>query len=85
MQLVFIRHGLSEWNALNLFTGWRDVNLSEKGVEEAKAAGRKLKEAGFEFDIAFTSVLTRAIKTCNLVLEESNQLWGPQIKTWRLN
>lgn len=85
MQLVFIRHGLSEWNALNLFTGWRDVNLSEKGVEEAKAAGRKLKEAGFEFDIAFTSVLTRAIKTCNLVLEESNQLWVPQIKTWRLN
>ncbi|TCP91159.1 phosphoglycerate mutase [Cricetibacter osteomyelitidis] len=85
MELVFIRHGLSEWNALNLFTGWRDVNLSEKGVEEAKAAGRKLKDAGYEFDIAFTSVLTRAIKTCNLVLEESNQLWVPQIKTWRLN
>ncbi|EIJ68524.1 MULTISPECIES: 2,3-diphosphoglycerate-dependent phosphoglycerate mutase [Pasteurellaceae] len=85
MELVFIRHGLSEWNALNLFTGWRDVNLSEKGIEEAKEAGRKLKAAGFEFDIAFTSVLTRAIKTCNLVLEESNQLWVPQIKTWRLN
>lgn len=85
MQLVFIRHGLSEWNALNLFTGWRDVNLSEKGVEEAKEAGHKLKAAGFEFDIAFTSVLTRAIKTCNLVLEESDQLWVPQIKTWRLN
>ncbi|AWX13987.1 phosphoglyceromutase [Mergibacter septicus] len=85
MKLVFIRHGLSEWNALNLFTGWRDVNLSEKGIEEAKVAGKKLKEAGFEFDIAFTSVLTRAIKTCNIVLEESNQLWVPQIKTWRLN
>ncbi|HBO37584.1 MAG TPA: 2,3-diphosphoglycerate-dependent phosphoglycerate mutase [Pasteurellaceae bacterium] len=85
MELVFIRHGLSEWNALNLFTGWRDVNLSEKGIEEAKTAGRKLKEAGFEFDIAFTSVLTRAIKTCNLVLEESAQLWIPQIKSWRLN
>ena len=85
MQLVFIRHGLSEWNALNLFTGWRDVNLSEKGVEEAKEAGRKLKAAGFEFDIAFTSVLTRAIKTCNIVLEESHQLWIPQVKHWRLN
>ena len=85
MELVFIRHGLSEWNAKNLFTGWRDVKLSEQGIAEAQAAGRKLKEAGYEFDIAFTSVLTRAIKTCNLVLEESDQLWVPQIKTWRLN
>ncbi|MBE2894598.1 2,3-diphosphoglycerate-dependent phosphoglycerate mutase [Spirabiliibacterium falconis] len=85
MKLVFIRHGFSEWNAKNLFTGWRDVNLTERGVEEAKAAGKKLKEAGFEFDIAFTSVLTRAIKTCNIVLEESNQLWIPQVKNWRLN
>ena len=75
MELVFIRHGFSEWNAKNLFTGWRDVNLTERGVEEAKSAGQKLKEAGYEFDIAFTSVLTRAIKTCNIVLEESNQLW----------
>ncbi|MBE2896893.1 2,3-diphosphoglycerate-dependent phosphoglycerate mutase [Pasteurellaceae bacterium HPA106] len=85
MKLVFIRHGFSEWNAKNLFTGWRDVNLTERGVEEAKAAGKKLKDAGFEFDIAFTSVLTRAIKTCNIVLEESNQLWIPQVKNWRLN
>ena len=85
MELVFIRHGFSEWNAKNLFTGWRDVNLTERGVEEAKSAGRKLKEAGYEFDIAFTSVLTRAIKTCNIVLEESNQLWIPQVKNWRLN
>ena len=85
MELVFIRHGQSEWNAKNLFTGWRDVKLSEKGIAEAQAAGRKLAEAGYEFDIAFTSVLTRAIKTCNLVLEESNQLFVPQIKTWRLN
>ena len=85
MQLVFIRHGFSEWNAKNLFTGWRDVNLTERGIEEAKSAGQKLKEAGFEFDIAFTSVLTRAIKTCNIVLEESNQLWIPQVKNWRLN
>lgn len=85
MELVFIRHGFSEWNAKNLFTGWRDVNLTERGIEEAKSAGKKLLEAGFEFDIAFTSVLTRAIKTCNIVLEESNQLWIPQVKNWRLN
>ncbi len=85
MELVFIRHGQSEWNAKNLFTGWRDVKLSEQGIAEAQAAGRKLAEAGYEFDIAFTSVLTRAIKTCNLVLEESNQLFVSQIKTWRLN
>ena len=85
MELVFIRHGFSEWNAKNLFTGWRDVNLTERGIEEAKAAGQKLKAAGYEFDIAFTSVLTRAIKTCNIVLEESNQLWIPQVKNWRLN
>ena len=85
MELVFIRHGFSEWNAKKLFTGWRDVNLTERGVEEAKSAGQKLKEAGYEFDIAFTSVLTRAIKTCNIVLEESNQLWIPQVKNWRLN
>ena len=85
MELVFIRHGQREWNAKNLFTGWRDVKLSEQGIAEAQAAGRKLAEAGYEFDIAFTSMLTRAIKTCNLVLEESNQLFVPQIKTWRLN
>ena len=85
MELVFIRHGFSEWNAKNLFTGWRDVNLPERGVEEAKAAGKKLLDANFEFDIAFTSVLTRAIKTCNIVLEESHQLWIPQVKNWRLN
>ena len=85
MELVFIRHGFSEWNAKNLFTGWRDVNLTERGIEEAKTAGKKLLEAGYEFDIAFTSVLTRAIKTCNIVLEEANQLWIPQVKNWRLN
>ena len=85
MELVFIRHGQSEWNAKNLFTGWRDVKLSEQGIAEAQAAGRKLKEKGYLFDIAFTSVLTRAIKTCNIVLEESGQLWVPQTKSWRLN
>ena len=85
MELVFIRHGQSEWNAKNLFTGWRDVPLSEQGLAEASAAGRKLKEHGYQFDIAFTSVLTRAVKTCNIVLEESGQLFVPQVKTWRLN
>ena len=85
MELVFIRHGQSEWNAKNLFTGWRDVPLSEQGLAEAAAAGRKLKEHGYQFDIAFTAVLTRAVKTCNIVLEESGQLFVPQVKTWRLN
>lgn len=84
-KLVFIRHGQSEWNLKNLFTGWVDVNLSEQGVEEAKTAGRKLKEAGIEFDQAYTSVLTRAIKTLHFALEESGQLWIPETKTWRLN
>ncbi|MCI1986393.1 MAG: 2,3-diphosphoglycerate-dependent phosphoglycerate mutase [Lactobacillus sp.] len=84
-KLVLIRHGQSEWNLSNQFTGWVDVNLSDKGVEEAKAAGRKLKEAGLEFDQAYTSVLTRAIKTLHFALEESDQLWIPETKTWRLN
>ncbi len=84
-KLVFSRHGLSEWNALNQFTGWVDVDLAPEGVEEAKEGGRKIKEAGIEFDIAYTSVLKRAIKTCNYILEESDQLWVPQIKSWRLN
>ncbi|MHC5269257.1 2,3-diphosphoglycerate-dependent phosphoglycerate mutase [Enterococcus sp. LJL98] len=84
-KLVFVRHGLSEWNKLDLFTGWTDVDLAPEGVEEAIAGGRKIKEANIEFDIAYTSVLTRAIRTCNFILEESNQLWVPQIKTWRLN
>ncbi|WP_390406021.1 2,3-diphosphoglycerate-dependent phosphoglycerate mutase [Lacticaseibacillus jixiensis] len=84
-KLVLIRHGQSEWNLSNQFTGWVDVNLSDKGVEEAKAAGRKIKEAGLEFDQAYTSVLTRAIKTLHFALEESDQLWVPETKTWRLN
>ena len=84
-KLVFIRHGQSEWNLKNLFTGWVDVNLSEKGEQEAKEAGRKLKEAGIECDQAYTSVLTRAIKTLHFALEESGQLWVPETKTWRLN
>ncbi|GEO66638.1 2,3-diphosphoglycerate-dependent phosphoglycerate mutase [Levilactobacillus spicheri] len=84
-KLVLIRHGQSEWNLANKFTGWVDVDLSEKGVEEAKAAGKKVKEAGLEFDYAYTSVLKRAIKTLHYVLEESDQLWIPETKTWRLN
>lgn len=84
-KLVLIRHGQSEWNLSNQFTGWHDVNLSEQGVEEAKNAGKKLKEAGILFDQAYTSVLTRAIKTLHYALEESDQLWIPEEKTWRLN
>ncbi|CAD7482980.1 2,3-diphosphoglycerate-dependent phosphoglycerate mutase [Lacticaseibacillus paracasei] len=84
-KLVLIRHGQSEWNLSNQFTGWVDVDLSEKGVEEAKHAGQLVKQAGLEFDQAYTSVLTRAIKTLHYVLEESNQLWIPEMKTWRLN
>ena len=84
-KLVFIRHGQSEWNLKNLFTGWTDVQLSDKGVEEAKEAGRKIKKAGIEFDQAYTSVLTRAIKTLHYALEESDQLWVPEMKSWRLN
>lgn len=84
-KLVLIRHGQSEWNLENKFTGWVDVDLSEKGVEEAKAAGNKIKESGLKFDYAYTSVLKRAIKTLHYVLEESDQLWIPETKTWRLN
>jgi 2,3-bisphosphoglycerate-dependent phosphoglycerate mutase len=71
--LVLTRHGQSEWNLKNLFTGWKDPDLTEKGVEEAKAGGRKLKAAGIAFDVAFTSVLSRAQKTCDLVLAELGQ------------
>ncbi|EOX0023268.1 2,3-diphosphoglycerate-dependent phosphoglycerate mutase [Listeria monocytogenes] len=85
MKLVLIRHGQSEWNKLNLFTGWHDVDLSKEGVVEAMTAGKRIKEAGLEFDVAFTSVLTRAIKTLNYVLEESDQMWVPVHKSWRLN
>lgn len=84
-KIVFVRHGQSEWNALNQFTGWVDVDLSDAGLKEAHEAGEKIKEAGIEFDMAFTSVLKRAIKTCHIVLEDSDQLWVPEVKTWRLN
>lgn len=84
-KLVLVRHGQSEWNLANKFTGWVDVDLSEKGVEEAKEAGRKIKEAGIKFDYVHTSVLKRAIKTCNYVLEYSDQMFVPQAKSYRLN
>src|SRR5690606_10008016 len=84
-QLVLIRHGQSAWNLENRFTGWWDVNITDKGVEEARAAGRELKARGYAFDIAYTSLLTRANKTLNLVLEEMDELWLPVVKDWRLN
>jgi len=84
-KVVLVRHGESTWNKENRFTGWKDVDLSEKGVTEAREAGRLMKEAGLSFDIAFTSVLRRAIKTLNLALDEMDQLWIPVTKHWRLN
>ncbi len=84
-QLVLIRHGESEWNKLNLFTGWTDVDLSDKGREEAHNGGKLLREEGFHFDVAYTSYLKRAIHTLNIVLEELDEEFIPVIKTWRLN
>jgi 2,3-bisphosphoglycerate-dependent phosphoglycerate mutase len=84
-QLVLVRHGESEWNKLNLFTGWTDVELSEKGVEEAKNGGKLLKEEGFHFDCAYTSYLKRAIHTLNFILNEMGEEFIPVTKTWRLN
>ena len=83
--LVLIRHGQSAWNLENRFTGWWDVDVTEKGVEEARAAGRLLKEKGLDFDQCYTSVQSRAIKTLNIVLEEMGRLWLPVEKDWRLN
>ena len=83
--LVLIRHGQSIWNRENRFTGWYDADLTELGIEEARAAGRALKAQGYEFDLAFTSFQTRAIRTLNLVLEEMGQLWIPVVKDWHFN
>ena len=85
MKLVLIRHGESEWNQKNLFTGWTDVELSKKGMEEAKNAGISLKEEGYNFDLCYTSYLKRAIHTLNLALEQLDLEWLPVIKTWKLN
>lgn len=84
-KLVLIRHGQSEWNLANKFTGWTDVDLSPKGYDEAMKAGQLLKENGFHFDIAFTSYQKRAIKTLHIALEELDELWIPVIKSWKLN
>ena len=84
-KLVLIRHGESEWNKANLFTGWTDVDLNEKGTAEAHKGGQLLREEGFEFDIAFTSVLKRAIRTLWIVLDELDMMWLPVERTWRLN
>ena len=84
-QIVMIRHGESEWNKKNLFTGWTDVDLSEKGHLEAAQGGKALKEEGFTFDVCYTSVLKRAIHTANHVLEELDEEWIPVIKSYKLN
>ena len=85
MQLVIIRHGQSEWNKLNLFTGWTDVDLTQEGRAEAAAGGRALAEAGFDFDVCYTSRLKRAIHTLDIVLAEMDREWLPVVKTWKLN
>jgi len=84
-KLVLCRHGQSDWNLKNLFTGWTDVDLTEKGIAEAAAAGKLLKELGYEFDIAYTSVLKRAIRTLWLMLDEMDRMWIPVIRDYRLN
>ena len=84
-KLVLIRHGESTWNLENRFTGWTDVGLTEKGMAEAIAAGQLLKREGYEFDLAYTSVLRRAIKTLWTVLEQMDRMWIPVQHSWRLN
>jgi 2,3-bisphosphoglycerate-dependent phosphoglycerate mutase len=85
MNLVLLRHGESTWNKDNRFTGWTDVDLSERGREEAAEAGRLLKDGGYAFDLAFTSVLKRAIRTLWISLDVLDQMWIPEAKSWRLN
>jgi 2,3-bisphosphoglycerate-dependent phosphoglycerate mutase len=84
-KVVLLRHGESEWNRENRFTGWTDVDLSEKGLKEAKAAGQLLKSEGYTFDLAFTSVLKRAIRTLWMGLDEMELQWIPVVRDWRLN
>jgi len=85
IKLVLLRHGESEWNKENRFTGWTDVDLSEKGITEAKRGAKALKEEGFTFDLAFTSVLKRAIRTLWIVLDEMDLMWIPVCRSWKLN
>ena len=84
-KLVLCRHGQSTWNLENLFTGWKDVDLTEKGVAEARQAGQDLKDLGISFDVTYTSVLKRAIRTLWLILDEKDQMWLPVIRAWELN
>src|SRR5262245_50649556 len=83
--LILLRHGESTWNKENRFTGWTDVDLSPKGIDEARTAGRQLLSDGYGIDVAFTSVLKRAIRTLWLALDEMDRMWIPVYKTWRLN
>jgi 2,3-bisphosphoglycerate-dependent phosphoglycerate mutase len=85
LKLVLLRHGESTWNRENRFTGWTDVDLSEKGIQEARQAGRVLKERGYDFDLAFTSLLKRALRTLWIVQDEMDLMWLPVKKSWRLN
>ncbi|MBR4813220.1 MAG: 2,3-diphosphoglycerate-dependent phosphoglycerate mutase [Lachnospiraceae bacterium] len=84
-KLVLIRHGESEWNKLNLFTGWTDVDLSERGREEAALAGETLKAEGYDFDVCYTSYLKRAIHTLQIALDRMDRAWLPVVKSWKLN
>ena len=84
-RIVLVRHGQSQWNLENRFTGWTDVDLSPKGIEEAAKAGEELKKAGFTFSRAYTSYLKRAVKTLNGILDKMDLDWIPVDKTWRLN
>jgi len=84
-KVVLLRHGQSTWNLDNRFTGWTDVDLSDQGRQEAAAAGRLLKEEGFEFDLVYTSVLKRAIRTMQIAMDELDQMWVPVVRNWRLN
>src|SRR5210317_1373603 len=84
-KLVLCRHGQSDWNLKNLFTGWKDVDLTPQGIQEAIDAGQLLKNMGYEFDVAYTSVLKRAIRTLWLMLDEMDLMWIPVHRDWRLN
>jgi 2,3-bisphosphoglycerate-dependent phosphoglycerate mutase len=84
-QVVLLRHGESEWNLTNRFSGWTDIDLTEQGVREARAGGQLLKDEGFTFDVAYTSVLKRAIRTLWLVLDEMDLMWLPVVRNWQLN
>jgi 2,3-bisphosphoglycerate-dependent phosphoglycerate mutase len=85
IRIVLVRHGQSTWNKENRFTGWTDVDLTDRGVREAQEAARLLREGGFSFDVAFTSVLKRAIRTLWIILDQMDLMWIPVIKSWRLN